>query len=151
MRRHWSGVFCLLVLGGASCTSATSPAGRIYVLREHRAQWRAAGIHAYAFNLQTQAMLSGPPVRIEVRADTVARVVNRATGAELTVRDWPTVDSLFVSAEDLLRGDNYHPTIRYAPRLGYPVEIDAASDIPDAGYSVIISDFVVNHYGYGPD
>ena len=68
----------------------------------HRALWQSRHFHNYAFDYDIQAMAMHPPVRIEVRADVVSRVVNRETGAELTSAGWPTIDGLFAKIEQEL-------------------------------------------------
>jgi hypothetical protein len=131
-----------VLAAAVGCHSSTSPSDALSrELARREAQWRAAGIHEYAFDYDVAAMVNTPPVRIEVRADTVAHVVVRATGQEVPRQGWPTVDSLFARARALVANDQYHPTIAYDAQRGFPTEIDAISHVPDTGYSIKVSDF----------
>lgn len=131
----------IAAVGG--CHSSTSPSDALArTLARREAQWHAAGVHDYSFDFDVDAMVNSPPVRIDVRGDTVARVVVRATGAELSRAGWPTVDSLFGRARALIGGAQYHPIVTFDATLGYPTLINAASDVPDTGYQIRVANFV---------
>lgn len=124
----------------AACSGSTDPNGFARVeLARHRSQWQAAALHSYDFDYQFSAMIASPapqPVRISVRADTVARVVSVPTGDEVTlVFPWPTIDVLFDRAAQALASPDDRPTITYDAQLGYPTSINALSRVPDAGWS----------------
>ncbi len=125
----------------AGCGGATDPSAAARLRLAHaRAVWQTHQLHAYHFDYTLQAMVGTPipqPVRITVQADTVAHVVSLVNGAEGTANyPWPTVDTLFVRAEQAL-GDNDPPaSITYDATLGYPTSISAPSRVPDVGWGI---------------
>ena len=132
------------VLAAAACHSSTSPSGaQALELRRHEAQWRAQGIHDYAFDYDVLAMVAPRPVRIVVRGDAVAEVVVRDTGERLQDLDrWPTVDSLFAEAQRVIERDQYRAAIIYDGARGFPAHIDATSGVPDTGFTLDVHNFV---------
>ena len=135
------------LIGGAAvaagCNSPTSPRDQLLrALTQHETQWRSAAIHAYAFDYDANSMVTAPPVRIEVQGDTVARVVARETGAELSRAGWPTIDSLFVRAHDAIGNGQYQILISYDPQRGFPTRIAANSSVPDTWFDLRVSNFV---------
>jgi hypothetical protein len=127
----------------AACSSPTSPRDQIARgLAQRETQWRAAAIHAYAFDYDDSATVNKTPVRIEVQGDTVARVVARESGADMSLAGWPTIDSLFVRAHDVVGNSQYQVLISYDTQLGFPTRITANSSVPDSWFSLRVSNFV---------
>jgi hypothetical protein len=112
-------------------------------LARQQARWRNQNPHSYTFDYQRTAFLAPvatQPVRITVRADTVAAVVNRETGAVVPLSlgiTWPTVDSLFADAARVAAGDPTSATtsVRYDPQWGFPIELVVAARVPDVSWS----------------
>jgi hypothetical protein len=127
----------------AGCNSPTSPRDQVAQgLAQREAQWRAAAIHAYAFDYDDSATVNKTPVRIEVQGDTVARVVDRGSGAVLSRAGWPTIDSLFVRAHDVVGDSHYQVLISYDAQLGFPTRLTASSSVPGSWFSLRVSNFV---------
>lgn len=147
MRLRVRALAMISLIGGAAvaagCDSPTSPRDQIArALAQRETQWRAAAIHAYAFDYDDSATVNKTPVRIEVQGDTVARVVARETGAELSRAGWPTIDSLFVRAHDVIGDSQYQVLISYDAQRGFPTRITANSSVPDSWFSLRVSNFV---------
>ena len=128
----------LLLVAACAC-SIFEPHGRERDLREvdrHRDQWQAQQIHSYAFEYSRACFC--PPdltnrVRIDVRGDTIFRVTNAQTGADVThlqYARWPTVDSLFAGARRTISSGDWKYEIEYDPTLGYVRRL--SGDIPNA-------------------
>ena len=102
-------------------------------------------MHAYVFDYQlscwcparpTDPVPPTEPVRIEVRADTIARVLSLVTGDEVPAAsppiNWPTVDSLFQDVERLTEWSGRADwQARYHETFGYPTFVSGF--LPDAG------------------
>lgn len=128
-----------VLLVAVACSSPLSPREQgDRDLAQHQAKWHAAGVHAYAFDYDVIAMAQRPGVRIEVRGDTVARVVDRATGAELPTAGWPTIDSVFAEARAALARTEYHARVMYDGTRGYPTRVEVVSDVPDTGFTLVV-------------
>ena len=133
-------LFVLTVL--SACAHAAGPTDDLRnELSAHESQWRSLRIHDYGFDYRAIPgfVQPGPafdPVHIEVRSDRIVSVVNRETGAPVTSGWWPTVDSLFVAADQAIaageHGDGTSSArITYDALYGYPTSV--ASGIPDVG------------------
>ena len=126
----------LLALGACSVIWLDSRDRDLRDLDRHRDQWRAQQIHAYGFEYSRSCFCPTEitrRVRIDVRADTLFRVTDVQTGADVThiqYARWPTIDSLFASARRIISDTDwkyqidYDPTFRYVSRL--------SGDIPNA-------------------
>jgi hypothetical protein len=129
----------LLLVSGASSCKLTEPDGKpnaLFELAARRNQWAQKNIHSYAFDYDAQGFAVFPPVRIEVLDDEVYRVTNRTTGVVFTEKvGFPTIDRLFETAASVLSNDMYDAHIDYDGQFGYPTRIDAASQVPDAGFT----------------
>ena len=131
------------MLAAPGCHSSTEPGGsQLVELARREAQWQAQGIHDYAFDYDVAAMAPTRPARVYVRADQVVRVVDRTTGAELALEHWPTIDSLFTEAVQVIQNHMYHPVITYDSQRGFPSQIKGVSDVPDVGFTETVSNFV---------
>lgn len=125
----------------AACGSSNDPnAFARAELSRHRTQWHSAALHDYAYDFQIAANLAPAvtqPVRITVTADHVTRVVNRFSGAEvsITAYPWPTIDDLFDRADQALASGDVLVTITYDATLGYPTHIVVPERTPDSGWS----------------
>ena len=129
-------------MAASGCHSSTSPSDDLLrELARREAQWRAQGIHDYAFDYDVHAMVNTAPVRIDVRADKVVQVVVRATGDQLGTQGWPTMDSLFVQARLVIDRRQDHPTISYDAQRGFPTDIAAPSNVPDTGFELLVTNF----------
>lgn len=147
MRLRVRALAMISLIGGAAvaagCNSPTSPRDQVARgLAQRETQWKAAAVHAYAFDYDDSATVNKTPVRIEVQADTVARVVARETGAELSRAGWPTIDTLFVRAHAVVGNGQYQVLISYDTQYGFPTRITASSSVPDSWFSVRVSNFV---------
>lgn len=87
-------------------------------------------------------MAYSPPVHIEVRNDPVTQVTDRGSGAVYTNSGAPTVDSLFVRAEAMIRNPGADVTVTYDGQFGFPAKIENASTIPDTGSTETVSNFL---------
>jgi hypothetical protein len=132
-----------VMLAAAGCHSSTEPdRNQLVELARREAQWKALAIHDYAFDYDVGAMAPTRPARVYVRADQVVRVVDRVTGAELALEHWPTMDSLFAEAAQVIQNRMYHPVITYDSQRGFPSQIRAESNVPDTGFTATVSNFV---------
>ena len=133
----------IVLLATLACHSSLSPEEqRRSELTRREALWKAASVHSYTFDLHERAMVSGGPVRIEVRADTVYRVVDLATGHELAVAGWPTIDSLFAQIDSLDTHDgDWTVTVAYDARFGYPAHIVADGHAGDRWFEILVENF----------
>ncbi|HET7458157.1 MAG TPA: DUF6174 domain-containing protein [Gemmatimonadaceae bacterium] len=135
----------IVLLATLACHSSLSPdEQRRTELARREAQWKAAGQHDYVFDYDVMAMVATPPVRVEVRADTVYRVVERATGQDLTAqRTWPTIDALFAELDTLVTRRDIDLSVTYDAQRGYPTLI--ATDVqktPDTFITTRVTNFV---------
>ena len=130
---------CLLSLGIGACGVLPWFDGRDRDLRELDRQekdWRAQQIRAYVFEY-TRSCFCGPEtlrrVRIDVRGDTVFRVTDVQLGTDVTrvpFANWPTIDSLFVSARRVITNDEWKYEIDYDQTFHYVRRV--SGDIPNA-------------------
>lgn len=103
---------------------------------QQRDRWQAQQIHSYGFEYSRECFC--PPdltsrVRIDVSGDTVFRVTNAQTGADVTrlqYARWPTIDSLFAGARRTISSGDWKYEIEYDPTLGYVRRL--SGDIPNA-------------------
>ena len=129
--------FALAVL--ACGCSTFEPNTRERDLRDvdrHRDQWQAQQIHSYAFEYSRACFCPTDltsRVRIDVRGDTIFRVTNVQTGADMTdlrYARWPTIDSLFAGARRTISSGDWKYEIEYDPTLAYVRRL--SGDIPNA-------------------
>jgi hypothetical protein len=136
----------ILMLGlalAAGC--ATVPAGEPGVVSTEERRWQAAGLRDYRYDFEQQCFCTEErrqPVTVEVRGGRVVRVVSRATGREVPLRDdlrWYTVPELFARVAEARREGVLPLEVAYDPRLGYPTRIEAGSLAADAGVVYLAS------------
>jgi hypothetical protein len=128
-----------------SCTATDPTLSNAAQLAVHRSEWQQQNIHSYSFDYSVYGGYPGhPPVRIEVRADTVLSVVARSTGALLPSASWPTVDSLFSEIAHGIAAGNDQLQVQYNSNLGYPVDIETNPHVGDGGLSINVENFRLN-------
>jgi hypothetical protein len=128
-----------------SCTPTDPTFSNAAQLALHRSEWQQQNIHSYSFDYSVYGGYPGqPPVRIEVRADTVLSVVARSTGAVLPSAGWPTVDSLFSEIAQGIAAGNDRLQVQYNSNLGYPVDIETNPHVGDGGLSINVENFRLN-------
>jgi hypothetical protein len=104
-------------------------------LNRREALWEQHDIHDYDFDyrLECECLAAAiQPVRIEVRKDTIARVLD-AAGAEIAPTEgvrWPTVDSLFLWTRDLANNRSYTVEVGFDGTLDFPNFL--RGDVPQA-------------------
>jgi hypothetical protein len=126
-------VLCVLLTGcgGAGFLSG----GGLVTLHRNRERWTNLGIRDYDFNFRRSCFCgseSTEPVRVEVRAGQLSRVISLTTAQDVTsapYATWPTIDSLFVWAERSF-GHKYRLTVTYDAAHHFPASV--SGDIPDA-------------------
>lgn len=146
MRLRVRALAMISLIGGAAvaagCDSATSPRDELArSLALHESQWRAAALHAYAFDYYSSDMVKTSSVRIEVQGDTVARVVASETGTEVSRAGWPTMDSLFVRAHNAIGSGQYPLILSYDAQRGFPTRIAVGSSVPAYAFDVRVGYF----------
>ena len=116
---------CDLVTGGSELDK----------LRDNRDRWESFQFSDYDFEFQRSCYCGEDdtaPVRVEVRGDQIARIVNLRTGNDVVIDQyswWPTIDSLFVWTERSLH-NGYNLEIAYDATHRFPARVDG--DIPRA-------------------
>ena len=125
---------------GCSVLSAPADDGARELV-EHEAQWQRAAVHSYSFTYRVEAMLGSPPVRIEVRADTVARVVDQASGATLPRDRGLTIDALFAEIAAARQRPDYQVTVSYDAQRGFPIRIVEDGHAGDRGAILLVEDW----------
>jgi hypothetical protein len=116
------GAILVLAMPLAGCGLMSGP-GLDDVLAA-RADWRAKGIHDYAYDYRSDGFFigyDGRTIHLVVRGDSVVSAAYRDTGDPLPgpVSYLPTIDGLFERAIAALGGDGLD-SISFDPRLGYP-------------------------------
>jgi hypothetical protein len=131
MRRVIIGLCVLLAgCGGDGFLSG----GGLVTLHRNRERWIDLGIRDYDFNFRRSCFCgseSTEPVRVEVRAGQLSRVISLTTAQDVTstpYATWPTIDSLFVWTERSV-GYKYRLTITYDAAHHFPAHV--SGDIPD--------------------
>jgi len=130
----------LLVVSGACASindSATDTA--LLQLTVNREKWQSEAIRDYSFDYDVAAMIQTRPLHIVVRADTVNQVTDRVTGDLFPNAGNPTVDSLFARVSSLIAHPDNGIRVQYNAALGFPESITSGSNIPDAGYTITVS------------
>ena len=119
------GAILVLAMPLAGCGLMSGP-GLDDVLAA-RADWRAKGIHDYAYDYRSDGFFigyDGRTIHLVVRGDSVVSAVYRDTGDPLPGAPgyFPTVDGLFERAIKALGGDGLNTlrSISFDPQLGYP-------------------------------
>lgn len=126
-------VLCILLV--ACDGSGFLSGGGLGTLRRNHERWTDLGIHDYDFHFQRSCYCgaeSTEPVRVEVRAGILSRVISVATGqdaAQSPYATWPTIDSLFVWTERSFSYD-YKITILYDRAHHFPARV--TGDFPGA-------------------
>jgi len=126
--RRYTAIFCILLAG---CGDFLSGPSQLETLRRNQVRWSSLQVRDYDFDYQKTcfcAPLATQPVRIEVRAGNISRVVSLVDGQTVVAQlIWPTIDSLFVWTERALDGE-YNITISYDPINHFPTRV--SGDIP---------------------
>src|SRR5256714_6427365 len=134
MKIKFVGVLIVAVLlAGCRGQDETPLHTALFQLSAHRQKWAAEGVHDYSFDYDVTAMAYSPPVHIEVHNDLVTQVTDRNSGVVYSNSGAPTVDSLFVRVEAMIRNPSADMRVTYDPQLGFPAKIENASLIPDTG------------------
>ncbi len=132
-----------LALASAACHDATSPRSE---LESAARVWNRSKPPSYDVTLRLSCFcLDVGRVRVAVRDGAVVGRTVVATGQPLDPRfadQYPSVDGLFATIERALR-EGYAVTATYDRALGYPTEINASKNIPDAGYAYYVTSFGV--------
>ena len=135
----------LLLPFTAACALFEDSTPREELVRR-RARWEALGIRDYDFTFRRVCYCLPEDVqrvRVEVRAGSIARIVNRQTGEPVVSSDrWPTVDSLFVWTERHFE-DGYRITLDFDEVHHFPTRV--TGDIPqyaDDEFDYLSSEFV---------
>jgi hypothetical protein len=103
-------------------------------LQRNRDRWESLQIRDYDFDFDRSCFCPPEildPVRIEVRAGEISRIVNLQTGETVQPQffGWPTIDSLFAWTDRNFDVD-YKLSITYDPTHHFPTRVQG--DIPDA-------------------
>jgi Family of unknown function (DUF6174) len=92
-----------------------------------RRRWDAVGIESYRYRYRRLCFCAPPvtePVRITVRAGSVAEVVFAGSGEPAaSLSDYPTIDGIFALIGEALETEAYEVRVEYDPALGYPVSV----------------------------
>lgn len=146
MRMNVSAVLVVAALVVGACESSTRPGMvDLAALAQREAQWQGQELHDYSFEYHYEFAGAMEAVRITVRSDTVASVVDLQTDSTLSLDaryGWPTVDSLFARARQALASTDVDVVVSYDSRLGYPTRIDVSPLVstPAGGSSSRASD-----------
>ena len=136
------GVVLASMLGGCNTTEPDPHMRALLEFTRRHSQWTQQNLGDYVFDYEVQAFARFSPVRIEVLNGVVYRVTDRATSQVLpNPPTYPTVDTLFETAAQVLENEMYDARIEYDDHWGVPTLIDARSPLPDAGYTVIVKNF----------
>lgn len=106
-----------IALVGCDTTRPVTAADRA-ALQQHEDQWAQRSFHSYVFDYSETQLGTSYNVRITVKDDTVASVIDLNTGkAPATPRTWPTMDGLFNEANfAVLQGG---VSLEYNDQYGY--------------------------------
>jgi hypothetical protein len=140
---------CFLLLAPLGACDITSPGGGLRQqvreeLATEEANWKAKAVHSYDFDFQRDCT-SCPAavtqqVNIHVRNDVIARVVD-AQGLDVAPQSgisWPTVDSLFLWARQLLENSSFSIGLAFDTAYHFPALVHGEQP-----------GFVVEHHSSG--
>ncbi len=118
-----AGLVVALVFGVSACNGLTDPtATQLSALSRAEAQWNAAGLHSYSFDIAERSVWFDDSLHVEVRADTVFRVTSYVA-IPFTARPG-TIPELFKQIRIAL-ANGAAATATYDNRLGYPTYVNA--------------------------
>jgi hypothetical protein len=124
----------------AACEQAPTAVSLPDVLQE-RAAWRAHHLTRYAFVYEVTGFfinISGHPIRLVVRADTVRSATDMTTGDSVPgAAGFPTLDGLYDRAIAALSSRTL-TAITYDATFSFPTRMDFAGP-PDASGSILAS------------
>lgn len=134
----------ILFLVGACSFGSTSPDERkLAELRYNQRVWNDARVRDYDFYFQMSCFCPAEWVRtrqVSVRGGVVTAVADSATGGPipfLTNERQPTIDSLFVQAEQAIRTEDAKAEVRFARPLGYPEYVSLVRErVADGDWTV---------------
>lgn len=113
------------ILALLGCSEVVGPT--IDDLRHHRAEWAAARVAHYTYQLDGDAWIyfANRPIRVEVRDGVVQSAVYISTGKAVTeqVNQFQTIDGIFDQAEAALRAGFLHHAA-FDASCGYPTQVD---------------------------
>jgi len=126
-----------LALFGCDTTRPVTAADRA-ALQQHEEQWAQRTFHSYVFDYSETQISTNYNVRITVRDDTVATVIDLNTGQPPTTpRTWPTMDALFNEANyAVLQGG---VSLEYNDQYGYLTLLSIQSNNPGGQFLVRVS------------
>lgn len=128
-----------LMLGVSACNSLTDPsATQRSALYRAEAQWNAAGLHSYSFDIVQQSVWFDDSLHVEVRADTVFRVTSYVP-RQYTARS-ATITELFKQIR-IAFANGAAATATYDNRLGYPTSVNSPDPphVADMAWRVSLS------------
>jgi len=107
-------------------------------LQQHEQQWAQRSFHSYVFDYSETQLSTSYDVRITVRNDTVASVIDLNTGQPPTApRTWPTIDALFNEADfAVLQGG---VSLEYNDQYGYLTLFSIKSNNPGGQFLARVS------------
>jgi hypothetical protein len=124
-----------LILAFASCSDVTAPK----TVSEAQSLWRSKNITSYSYVISVGCFcLLPPPATVEVFAGQVSRVTVVATGAQLPITGYFTIDEQF----DHILTATTPPTVEFDRALGYPTKIEHCCMADDSGSITTISSLV---------
>ena len=108
-----------------SCSDSTGPLRKRVDLNAARQRWQSQNLHTYAFTVQRSCFCPNvDPLYVVVLSDTVAGVLDVATGEQVDRRFGVTVEDLFTFIKNALDGSAHVIRAEYDAAKGFPTEID---------------------------
>src|SRR4051812_9472398 len=108
-----------------SCSDAVGPRQQVSDLEAARQRWQAQDLHTYAFTIQRSCFcVNIHPLYVVVLRDTVAGVLDLATGETVDRQLGETVDGLFTLIQSAIDRPAERIQVVYDPAKGFPSQID---------------------------
>jgi len=121
-------LFVVGLVALASCNHATAPT----TVAEAKTLWQSQNLSSYSYTASHSCycVFGSGPVTVDVAQGRVTRVTDIATGAEIPVTGWYTIDELF---DQLLFIEGQVPSVQFDATLGYPRRIERCCIANDSG------------------
>lgn len=119
-----------VLLGATACGGTTEPTSATRIALQHaEAQWSAAGIHDYDYDLVTDHLGQHDSVQVQVRNDQLTLSTSYLSGEASPAGG--TMPELFAAVDDAISSGLY-VEVTYDPQLGYPAlgSVSAQLDSP---------------------
>lgn len=141
----------------AACSVGGTAGDESVRLEANRARWERTGLESYQYDLEKWCFcLPGlHPARIIVRDDTVAAVLDPATGEPLPAPqsdgtalekhpdEYPRIEELFEVVERAIQKEYASLNVQYNERRGYPerIEMEISEDAVDDRLRYLVKSF----------